>query len=110
MTDWAHYDTIYTERFMSTPQDNPEGYKDSSVVLNAAKLNGQLLLLHGLLDDNVHPENSVQLVHALQDANKQFDLMLYPTARHSIFGDHYNELLWNFIVKAMGRPDAARSK
>lgn len=110
VTDWANYDTIYTERFMSTPQDNPEGYKNSSVVLNAAKLNGRLLLLHGLLDDNVHPENSTQLVHALQEANKQFDLMLYPSARHPIVGDHYNELLWNFIVKAMGRPDAVRTK
>jgi dipeptidyl aminopeptidase/acylaminoacyl peptidase len=108
VTDWAHYDTIYTERFMSTPQENPEGYRNASVITNASKLHGRLLLLHGLLDDNVHPENSIQLVHALQEANKQFDLMLYPTARHPISGDHYNKLLWNFIVRAMGHPDAVR--
>lgn len=108
VTDWANYDTIYTERFMSTPEDNPDGYRNASVVANASRLHGRLLVLHGLKDDNVHPENTIQLVHALQEANKQFDLMLFPTARHSIFGDHYQELLWNFIVKAMGRPDAVR--
>jgi dipeptidyl-peptidase-4 len=106
VTDWANYDTIYTERFMSTPQLNPEGYKKSSVIEAASSLNGHLLLLHGLKDDNVHPENTIQLVHALQQADKQFDLMLYPTARHGIYGAHYNKLLFNFIVEAMGRPDA----
>ena len=106
VTDWANYDTIYTERFMSTPLLNPEGYKKSSVIEAASSLNGRLLLLHGLKDDNVHPENTIQLVHALQQANKQFDLMLYPTARHGIYGSHYNKLLFNFIVEAMGRSDA----
>ncbi len=106
VTDWANYDTIYTERFMSTPQENPDGYKASSVVAAASRLHGRLLLLHGLKDDNVHPENSIQLVHALQKANKQFDLMLYPTSRHGIFGDHYNKLVFNFMVEAMGKPEA----
>jgi dipeptidyl aminopeptidase/acylaminoacyl peptidase len=106
VTDWANYDTIYTERFMSTPQENPDGYKASSVVAAASRLHGRLLLLHGLKDDNVHPENSLQLVHALQKANKQFDLMLYPTSRHGIYGDHYNKLVFNFMVEAMGKPEA----
>ena len=106
VTDWANYDSIYTERFMSTPQENPEGYQRSSVVASASNLSGRLLLLHGMKDDNVHPENTLQLVHALQEADKQFDLMLYPTARHGIRGDHYNKLLFNFIVEAMGKPEA----
>lgn len=106
VTDWANYDTIYTERFMSTPQDNPDGYRQSSVVKSASQLRGRLLLLHGMKDDNVHPENSLQLVHALQEAGRQFDFMLYPTARHGIHGDHYHKLLFNFIVQAMGKPEA----
>ncbi len=106
VTDWANYDTIYTERFMSTPQDNPDGYRQSSVVESASRLNGRLLLLHGMRDDNVHPENTLQLAHALQEAGKQFDLMLYPTSRHGIHGDHYTKLLFNFMVEAMGKPEA----
>lgn len=106
VTDWANYDTIYTERFMSTPQLNPEGYRKSSVIEAASSLQGRLLLLHGLKDDNVHPENSIQLVHALEKANEQFDLMLYPTSRHGIYGSHYNKLLFNFMVEAMGRAEA----
>lgn len=108
VTDWANYDTIYTERFMSTPQDNKDGYNTSSVVSAASKLHGRLLLLHGLKDDNVHPENSIQLVHALQESNKQFDVMFYPKSRHGIFGSHYNKLMFNFMVEAMGKPEAKR--
>ncbi|MFO1001576.1 MAG: DPP IV N-terminal domain-containing protein [Planctomycetaceae bacterium] len=109
VTDWANYDTIYTERFMSTPQLNPHGYRKSSVIESAAALHGRLLILHGLKDDNVHPENTIQLVHALQQANRQFELMLYPTARHGIYGSHYNKLLYNFMVEAMGRPEAKQN-
>ncbi|MFN9717200.1 MAG: DPP IV N-terminal domain-containing protein, partial [Planctomycetota bacterium] len=108
VTDWANYDTIYTERLMTTPKENPDGYRSSSVVAESSRLSGRLLLIHGLLDDNVHPENSIQLVHALQESNKPFDLMLYPAARHPINGDHYNTLLWNFIVTHMGHPEAVR--
>jgi dipeptidyl-peptidase-4 len=106
VTDWANYDTIYTERFMLTPQLNPDGYQKSSVVSAAADLKGRLLVLHGLKDDNVHPENSIQLANALQKADRQFELMLYPTSRHGIYGDHYNKLCFNFIVEAMGKPEA----
>ena len=106
VTDWANYDTIYTERFMLTPQLNPDGYQKSSVVAAAANLQGRLLILHGLKDDNVHPENSIQLANALQKANRQFELMLYPTSRHGIYGDHYNKLCFNFIVEALGKSEA----
>lgn len=107
VTDWAHYDTIYTERLMSTPADNPNGYRLSSVVAAAENLKGRLLLSHGLKDDNVHPENTIQLMHALQQANRQFEVMFYPTARHGIVNGHYNRLMFNFIVRAMGKPEAA---
>lgn len=106
VTDWANYDTIYTERFMSTPQLNPDGYRNSSVVAVASQLKGRLLLLHGLKDDNVHPENSIQLMHALQKADQQFETMFYPTSRHGIYGNHYSKLCFNFIVDAMGKPSA----
>lgn len=108
VTAWEHYDSIYTERFMSTPQDNPDGYRKASVVKAAGDLHGRLLLLHGLMDDNVHPENSIQLMHQLQRANKSFDVMFYPTARHGIFGSHYDKLIYNFIVQSLGKAESMR--
>lgn len=101
VTDWREYDTIYTERFMSTPQDNPEGYDKSSVVKAAGKLHGRLLLIHGALDDNVHPSNTWKLVRALQQANKQFDLAIYPSNRHGIGGRQYQRLMYDFILRTM---------
>ena len=84
VTDWNNYDSVYTERFMDTPQANPDGYKSSSVVAAAKNLHGRLMLIHGEIDDNVHMANTMQLVHALQKANKKFDLMIYPNNRHGI--------------------------
>jgi dipeptidyl-peptidase-4 len=84
VTDWALYDTIYTERYMQTPEHNPEGYRRSSVLESASDLNGKLLIVHGTADDNVHIENSMRLVRELQRAGKDFDLMVYPGARHGI--------------------------
>lgn len=92
VTDWHNYDSIYTERYMDLPKDNPQGYKDSSVTLAADKLHGRLLLVHGMIDDNVHMQNSIEFVDALQKANKDFDIMLYPHARHGIAGAHYQRL------------------
>ncbi len=85
-TDWRLYDTIYTERYMSTPQKNKAGYDSSSSVLAAGNLSGALLLAHGLMDDNVHVQNTIQLVHALEKAGKDFELTLYPgkVSRHGI--------------------------
>lgn len=84
VADWRDYDTIYTERYMLTPQNNPEGYKKSSPVNAAKDLHGKLLLIHGTIDDNVHMQNTVQLVYELQKAGKQFQLMLYPKSRHAL--------------------------
>ena len=84
VTDWRFYDSIYTERYMGLPQTNVEGYQRSSVVRAAESLHGQLLLVHATMDDNVHMQNSLQLVYALQAAGKQFDFMVYPRVRHGI--------------------------
>lgn len=84
VTDWRNYDAFYTERYMDTPQNNPGGYDETSVLAKAADLHGRLLLIHGEVDDNVHPANTLQLVAALQEAGKQFDLMIYPGAQHGV--------------------------
>jgi dipeptidyl-peptidase-4 len=104
VTDWRNYDSLYTERFMLTPAENPEGYEKSSAVKAAANLNGKLLLVHGMLDDNVHPQNSLQLASELQKANKLFELMAYPTSRHGGFGRHYQTMRLDFIKRALGSP------
>jgi dipeptidyl-peptidase 4 len=100
-TDWRSYDSIYTERYMSTPMDNPEGYKVTSVVEAASDLHGRLLILHGMMDDNVHMQNTVQLMDALQKANKDFEVMFYPHARHGIGGAHYNRIQTDFMKRAL---------
>ena len=82
--DWRMYDTIYTERYMSTPERNPEGYAQTSVLEAAENLNGHLVLHHGAMDDNVHMQNVMQLVFALQKAGRPFDLMLFPQSRHGV--------------------------
>lgn len=84
VSDWSLYDSIYTERYMMTPQNNPEGYKMTSVTGAAKNLNGKLLLVHGAIDDNVHMQNTIQFVYELQKADKQFQLMLYPKNRHGV--------------------------
>jgi dipeptidyl-peptidase-4 len=80
--DWRMYDTIYTERYMSTPEHNLEGYERTSVVAAAGNLKGRLLLHCGVMDDNVHMQNTLQLAYALQKAGKPFEMMLYPQNRH----------------------------
>ncbi len=96
--DWRLYDTIYTERYMRTPQENEQGYKATSVIGNAANLRGHLVLLHGSMDDNVHLQNTMQLVWELQKAGKQnFELMVYPKSRHGLHasvGAHGQEFQW----------------
>lgn len=102
VTDWKLYDSIYTERYMLTPKENPDGYAKSSCVGAAKNLSGKLLIVHGMMDDNVHMQNSVQLADALQRANKEFELMFYPQARHGIGGAHYLKLQTDFIRRALG--------
>jgi dipeptidyl-peptidase-4 len=82
VTDWRLYDDIYTERYMDTPQDNPEGYKDASVMTFVKNYKGKLYFNHGDIDDNVHMQNSIQLISKLEDAGKSFQFMLYPNGRH----------------------------
>ncbi len=106
VTDWRDYDSIYTERFMGLPQDNPEGYKASSVVEAAGDLHGKLLILHGAIDDNVSLRNTMRLVAALQRANKDFELMIYPGSRHGIGGEHYEKIQLDFIRRTLGTPKA----
>ncbi len=102
VTDWKLYDSIYTERYMLTPKENPDGYAKSSCVAAAKNLHGKLLIVHGMMDDNVHMQNSVQLVDALQRANKDFEMMFYPQSRHGIGGQHYTKLQIDFIRRTMG--------
>ncbi len=104
MTDWKQYDTIYTERYMRTPAENPEGYKNGSCMNFANQLQGNLLLVHGLIDDNVHPANTWELAKKLQDEKKRFDLMVYPGFKHGI-GSTYSALRWEYFHKHL-RPEA----
>ena len=101
VTDWRDYDTIYTERYMSTPQANPEGYKRTSAVEGAANLHGRLLIAHGEIDDNVHLHNTILLVGALQRAGKLFEMAIYPGSRHGIWSSQYRVLQWDFIKRTM---------
>ncbi len=82
VTDYRLYDNIYTERYMDTPQDNPEGYKDGSTLTFAKNLKGKLYMTHGDMDDNVHMQNSIYLISKLEDEGKSFQFMLYPDGRH----------------------------
>lgn len=102
VTDWRDYDTIYTERYMSTPQANPEGYKRTSAVEGAGNLTGRLLIAHGDIDDNVHMHNSTLLIAALQRADKLFEMAIYPGMRHGIWSRQYRRLQWDFIKRTMG--------
>ena len=86
VTDWQLYDTHYTERYMRTPKENPEGYKNTSVLTYVNKFKGVFRLVHGSTDDNVHMQNTIKLVDALQDLNKTFELMIYPNQRHGVRG------------------------
>jgi dipeptidyl-peptidase-4 len=84
VTDWQLYDTHYTERYMKTPKQNPEGYKKTAVLSYINKYKGGLRIVHGSTDDNVHLQNSIQLIDGLQDLNKSFEFMIYPNQRHGI--------------------------
>jgi dipeptidyl-peptidase-4 len=98
VTHWKFYDTIYTERYMDTPQNNPKGYEESAPVTHAGKLKGKLLLVHGTEDDNVHFQNSASLVNELQKANKQFQTMYYPHRNHGIGGGNTRVHLFTMIT------------
>ena len=88
VTNWRYYDNVYTERFMRTPQENPDGYDLNSPVNNTAMIKGNYLLCHGSGDDNVHYQNAMELIKAMISNGKQFDLMIYPNKNHGIYGGY----------------------
>ena len=101
VTSWRFYDSIYTERYMSTPQENASGYDDNSPLSHVGTLKGKYLLVHGSADDNVHVQNTMRLIEALVQANKQFDWAIYPDKNHGIYGGntrlHLYTKMTNFI-------------
>jgi dipeptidyl-peptidase-4 len=114
VTDWSLYDSIYTERFMRMPQNNPEGYAAGSALAAAKNLSGRLLLIHGTMDDNVHAQNSVRFAYELQKAGKPFELMLYPKSRHGVsdpmLNKHLRTTMLDFTLRTLkpeGAADAA---
>lgn len=98
VTNWRYYDSIYTERFMRTPQENASGYDDNSPINYVDLLEGPYLLVHGSADDNVHYQNSMEMVSALVKANKQFDFFIYPNKNHGIYGGNTRLHLFNKIL------------
>lgn len=103
VTSWRFYDTIYTERYMTTPQENPEGYDRNSPITHVNGLEDPFLLIHGTADDNVHVQNTMQLVSALISAGKQFDMFVYPDRNHGIYGGntrlHLYRMMTDFILE-----------
>ena len=98
VTNWRYYDNIYTERFMRTPQENASGYDDNSPIHHVEKLKGNYFLIHGSADDNVHFQNSMDMITALQKADKKFKFMVYPNKNHSIYGGNTRYYLFNSIT------------
>jgi dipeptidyl-peptidase-4 len=95
VTNWRFYDSVYTERYMQTPQENASGYDENSPINHVSKLKGSFLLIHGTADDNVHVQNTMQMVEALVQANKQFDWAIYPDKNHGIYGGKTRIQLYN---------------
>ena len=106
VTNWRFYDTIYTERYMRTPQENPAGYDDNSPFYYPEKLKGDYLLIHGSGDDNVHLQHTMRMVEALIQADKQFEWGIYPDKNHGIYGGntrlHLYKKMTNFIERSLG--------
>ena len=101
VTNWRYYDNIYTERFMRTPQENESGYDENSPINHVSKLKGNYLLIHGSADDNVHYQNTMEMINALVAADKQFDLFIYPNKNHGIYGgntrNHLFKMMFEYI-------------
>ncbi|KDN54795.1 S9 family peptidase [Flavobacterium seoulense] len=95
VTNWRFYDSVYTERYLHTPQENPGGYDDNSPINFAKQLKGKFLLIHGSADDNVHLQNSMEMMNALIQNNKQFDSQIYPDCNHGIYGGMTRIQLFN---------------
>ncbi len=106
VTDWRNYDTVYTERYMKTPRNNPSGYRDTAPRFAADKLRGKMLLIHGGIDDNVHRQNSEQFAYELQRLDKPFEMMIYPRQRHGFtdprLNRHLRQLMFDFVMRTVG--------
>lgn len=109
VSSWRFYDTIYTERYMQTPLENPEGYDNNSPLSHVNKLQGDFLLVHGSADDNVHAQNAMRLVEALVQANKDFEWAIYPDKNHGIYGGntrlHLYTKMTKFVKESLGAPE-----
>ncbi len=105
VTNWRFYDSIYTERFLKTPQENPQGYDDNSPISHANKLRGHYLIIHGSGDDNVHVQHTMAMINALVSNNKKFSSMIYPDKNHGIYGGntrlHLYQLMTDFIFEKL---------
>jgi dipeptidyl-peptidase-4 len=99
VTNWRFYDTIYTERYMRTPKENPQGYDDNSPINHVEKIKGAFLLVHGSADDNVHYQNTMEMTHALIDANIPFELAIYPNYNHGIAGGNARLHLYEHMTR-----------
>ena len=103
VTNWRYYDNIYTERFMRTPAENEAGYDGNSPINFVDKMKGKFFLIHGSADDNVHYQNSMEMINALVKANKQFDLFIYPDRNHGIYGgntrNHLFTMMFDYVLK-----------
>ncbi len=101
VTNWRYYDNIYTERFMRTPQENASGYDENSPINHVDKMKGNYLLIHGSADDNVHYQNTMEMINAMVEADKQFDLFIYPNKNHGIYGgntrNHLFKMMFNYL-------------
>jgi len=98
VTNWRYYDNIYTERFMRTPQENTSGYDENSPINHVDKMKGKYLLIHGSADDNVHYQNTMEMINAMVEADKQFDLFIYPNKNHGIYGGNTRNHLFNMML------------
>ena len=115
VTSWRYYDNIYTERYMRTPKENAKGYDENAPINYVDKIKGKYLLIHGSADDNVHFQNSVQMVTALVKANVDFETMYYPNKNHGISGQSDNTTyhLWtkmtNWIIQNLGNENVDKT-
>ncbi|WP_347342399.1 prolyl oligopeptidase family serine peptidase [Brevundimonas albigilva] len=103
------YDTHYTERYMSTPQDNPEGYAETDILPRLDDLTGRLMILHGMADDNVIFANATRVIDALQAKSVPFEMMLYPGQRHGVRGDPRQLQQWRTYLDFLDRTIGPRS-
>lgn len=107
VTHWKFYDTIYTERYMRTPQENSNGYESFSPINHAEKIKGNYLLVHGSADDNVHYQNTMEMASELIESDVKFQLMIYPNHNHGISGGnarlHLYNIMTEFLMESLGK-------